>query len=258
LTIEWNVSLKSNIEQSRRRIMKSKFKATLTWFGHSAFKLESPSGKIILIDPWLENPKAPAGAKEIEKVDIILVSHGHSDHVGNTIEIAKRTNAKVFSIYELCLWLQSQGVATAMGFNKGGTVDIEGIKVTMTDAKHSADIDVDGKVVACGGEAAGFVIRLENGLSVYHAGDTSLFGDMQYVAKLHQPDVAILPIGDLYTMGPRDAALACELLKPKHIIGMHYGTFPPLTGTPQQLRKHLHTKLKKRMLELEPGKEVTL
>jgi len=128
----------------------------------------------------------------------------------------------------------------------------------MTDAKHSADIDVDGKVVACGGEAAGFVIRLENGYTMYHAGDTSLFGDMKFIGKLHQPDVAILPIGDLYTMGPREAAMACELIAPKTIIGMHYGTFPPLTGTPQALRKHLHTKFKKRVVELQIGEATPL
>ncbi len=236
----------------------SKEKVNITWLGHSAFKLESPSGKTVLIDPWLDNPKAPAGAKDISTVDLILITHGHSDHVGSAVEVAKRTNAKLISIYEVYLYLQSQGVTTAMGMNKGGTTDVDGIKVTMTDAKHSSDIDVDGKVVACGGEAAGYVIRFENGFTVYHAGDTSLFGDMKFIGKLHKPDVAIVPIGDLYTMGPREAAIACGLINPKQIIGMHYGTFPALTGTPQLLKKYLHTKLKKRVMELEPGKTVVL
>ncbi len=238
--------------------MEKKGQIIITWLGHSAFKLDSPSGKTILIDPWLENPKAPAGAKDIRKVDLILVTHGHSDHIGNAVEIAKRTNAKVVSIYEVSLHLQSLGVTNAMGMNKGGTIDIDGIKVTMTDAKHSSDIDVDGKVVACGGEAAGYVMRLESGFTIYHAGDTCLFGDMQLISKLYEPDVAILPIGDVYTMGPREAALACAWLKPKHIIGMHYGTFPVLTGTPEQLKKHLHTKMKSRVLVLEPGVAVTV
>ncbi len=236
----------------------SKGKVNITWLGHSAFKLESPSGKTVLIDPWLDNPKAPAGAKDISNVDLILITHGHSDHVGSAVEVAKRTNAKLISIYEVYLYLQSQGVTTAMGMNKGGTTDVDGIKVTMTDAKHSSDIDVDGKVVACGGEAAGYVIRFENGFTIYHAGDTSLFGDMKFIGKLYKPDVAIVPIGDLYTMGPREAAIACGLINPTQIIGMHYGTFPALTGTPQLLKKYLHTKLKKRVMELEPGKTVVL
>ena len=225
----------------------------ITWLGHSAFHLESPTGKNILIDPWLENPKAPAGSKDNVKADLILITHGHSDHVGNAIEIARRTNANVIAIFELYLYLQSQGVANAIGMNKGGTIDVDGIRISMVDAKHSCDIDVNGKVVAAGGEAAGFVIRFENGCTVYHAGDTSLFGDMKFIGKLHAHDVAILPIGDLYTMGPRAAAMACELIKPKTIIGMHYGTFPVLSGTPQLLRRFLHTKMKNKVAELTPG-----
>lgn len=230
----------------------------ITWLGHSAFKCESPSGRIILIDPWLENPKAPAGAKDIPHVDLILVTHGHSDHIGNAAEIAKRTNATVVSIFEVYLYLTSLGVTNAIGMNKGGTLDVAGIKVTMVDAKHSCDIDVNGKVVAPGGEAAGYVIQFENKLVLYHAGDTSLFGDMKLIGKLHKPDIAILPIGDLYTMGPREAAIACDLIKPKTIIGMHYGTFAALTGTPQMLRRHLHTKMKKRLVELAPGVSVSI
>lgn len=226
---------------------------SITWYGHSAFALTSPGGKVILIDPWLENPKAPADAKAISSVDVILVTHGHSDHVGNTVEIVRRTGAMVVCIYELALWLSGQGLEKVTGMNKGGTVEIDGISMTMVDARHSCDIDVDGKVVAAGGEAAGFVIQMENGYTIYHAGDTSLFGDMKFIGKLHEPDVAILPIGDLYTMGPREAAMACDLIKPRTIIGMHYGTFPPLTGTPQLLKKHLHTKMKNRVVELTPG-----
>ncbi len=229
----------------------------ITWYGHSAFKVETSAGKRILFDPWLDNPKAPPGIKENIDADIILVSHGHSDHLGNTIEIAKRTNARVIAIYELYLHLQSQGVASATGMNKGGSLRLDGISVSMVDARHSADIDADGKLVA-GGEAAGFVVEFEHGPTLYHAGDTSLFGDMRLIRTLYRPDIAFLPIGDLYTMGPRAAALACEMLKPKYIVGMHYGTFPALTGTPEQLRKHLPAVMRRRVLELKPGTPVSL
>ncbi|MBM2841862.1 MAG: beta-lactamase, partial [Bacteroidetes bacterium] len=217
----------------------------ITWLGHSAFKLVSSTRKIILIDPWLENPKAPAGLKDSINADIILVTHGHSDHIGNTIEIAKRTNAKVIAIYEVSVYLQSAGLSNVQGMSKGGTVKVDGIEVSMVDARHSSTIEVDGKMIH-GGEAAGFVVRLENGYRIYHAGDTALFMDMKLIGQLHRPHVAIVPVGDLYTMGPRDAAIACKWIKPKHIIGMHYGTFPALTGTLDELRYHLPMPLKSR------------
>lgn len=229
----------------------------ITWFGHSAFLFASPSGKTVLVDPWMENPKAPAGAKDVAPVDLILVTHGHSDHVGNTIEIAKRTKAKVLSIYEVFLYLQSQGVTTADGMNKGGTMNVDGTKITMVDAKHSSGIDVGGNVVP-GGEAAGYVIEFENGFKVYHAGDTCVFGDMRYIRQLYKPDLVILPIGDLYTMGPREASIAVQLLNPKHIIGMHYATFPVLTGTPAELKKNLPAPYRKKVHELTPGVPITL
>lgn len=232
-------------------------KLKLTWYGHSAFLLESPKGTTVLIDPWLENPKAPAGAKDMSRVDVILVSHGHADHLGNTIELAQKTNAQVISIYELYLYLQRKGVTNAQGMNKGGTMQVNGIKVTMTDARHSSDIDIGGDVFA-GGAAAGFVVQLENGYKVYHAGDTALFGDMKFIGQLYKPHVALLPIGDLYTMGPRQAAKASELINPKHIIGMHYGTFPVLTGTPSQLKKYLPAKMKNKVKELQPGITTTI
>ena len=229
----------------------------ITWYGHSAFLIKSPKGKRILIDPWLDNPKAPEGAKEITNIDLILITHGHSDHIGNTIEIAKRTGAKVISIFEVYLHIEAQGVTNAQGMNKGGTIDIDGIKVTMVDAKHSSGIDLDGKVIN-GGDAAGYIIEIENKFKIYHAGDTALFGDMKIIGEFYKPDVALLPIGGLYTMGPSEAAYACKLLKPKYIIGMHYGTFPVLTGSPEELNKLLPKDMKNRVIKLEPGKEITL
>ncbi len=227
----------------------------LTWFGHSAFLCESPQGTRMLIDPWLQNPKAPAGANEITDVHVIFVTHGHADHLGNTIEIAKRTGCPVFAIHELSLYLKSKGVENAQGLNKGGSVTFKDITATMTDAKHSAAIDAAEGVTA-GGEAAGFVFEFAQGPTLYHSGDTALFSDMKLIGDIYKPDIALLPIGGLYTMGPREAAKACMLLKPKVIIGMHYGTYDALAGTPAELKKLLPAAMKKRVKELEVGKAV--
>ena len=231
-------------------------KLEITWYGHSAFSLHAPGGKSVLIDPWMENPKAPPGAKEIHPVDLILVTHGHSDHVGNCIEIAKRTQAVVVSIHEIALFFQKHGIDKVQGMNKGGTVTIEGIRLTMVDAKHSSSLDL-GEAVIPGGEAAGFVVELENGFRVYHAGDTSVFGDMKIIADLYKPHLAILPIGGLFTMDPREAAYACGLLKPRFVVGMHYGTYPPLAGTPTELKKYVRAPMKKAVKELVPGQAVS-
>lgn len=236
---------------------KSKERLAITWFGHSAFLLKAPGGKAVLIDPWLDNPKAPAGAKDFAPADLILLTHGHSDHVGNTFDVARRTMAPVISIYEISLYLQQHGVTNSRGMNKGGTMEVDGIKVTMVDARHSSDLDVGGSVIP-GGDPAGFVVEFENGFRVYHAGDTSVFGDMKLVADLYKPQLAILPIGGLYTMDPREAAHACKLLKPRYVIGMHYGTFPVLTGSPTELKRLLPAAMKKSVLELEPGQSMTL
>lgn len=227
-------------------------KLTVTWFGHSAFRIESPHSPTVLIDPWLDNPKAPPGAATSVTANVILVTHGHGDHIGNTVDIARRTGARVVAIHELSHYLKSHGVATAMGMNKGGTVSIDGLRVTMVDAKHSGDIDV-GATLVPGGEAAGFVVKFANGFTIYHAGDTAVFGDMKLIAQMYRPDLAFLPIGGLYTMDPHGAALACKMLKVRQMIGMHYGTFPALTGTPDEVRKHLPPSLRSRVIELEPG-----
>jgi L-ascorbate metabolism protein UlaG (beta-lactamase superfamily) len=234
-----------------------KEKLNVTWFGHSAFLLRAPGGKTVLIDPWLDNPKAPPEAKAVTPVGLILITHAHSDHIGNAVEVARRTGAKVISIHEISLYLQQQGVAESQGMNKGGTMRVDGIRVTMVDARHSSAVD-GGGVVVPGGEAAGFVVNFENGFRVYHAGDTAVFGDMKIIADLYKPDLAILPIGGLYTMGPVEAAYACRLLKPKYVIGMHYGTFPALSGTPEELRKELPASMKRIVLKLDPGAPLSI
>ena len=211
----------------------------ITWLGHSAFRLRTPGGKEILLDPWYTgNPSFPESAKP-KSADLILLSHGHSDHITDAASMAKATGATVIGIWEVTSWLGSKGVKNLEPMNKGGTITTKGLRITMTDARHSSSVDDNGIVYL--GEPAGFVVKLENGQTFYYAGDTSLFGDMKLIGELYQPDIAFLPIGDRFTMGPDTAAMAARWLGVKQVVPMHYGTFPLLTGTPGQLEKHLAT-----------------
>jgi L-ascorbate metabolism protein UlaG (beta-lactamase superfamily) len=213
----------------------------LTWLGHATFLLETPGKKRVLIDPWITgNPATPEAQRDPGDLDLILLSHGHSDHTGDVIRLAKEKHPSgVLAMVELAGWLGSQGVEKAVGFNKGGSYQAEGITVTLTDAHHSSSMEgPDGSIVYTG-EPAGLIITLENGYRIYFAGDTCVFGDMALIGELYEPDLAMLPIGDFFTMGPREAAKAVELLGVKRVLGMHYGTFPALSGTPQGLRDEL-------------------
>jgi L-ascorbate metabolism protein UlaG (beta-lactamase superfamily) len=232
-----------------------KHHVTLTWFGHSAFLVESTSGTRVLIDPWLENPNAPKDAASIDNIKLILVTHGHSDHLGNTVELAHRTGADIVAIFEVGTHLEALGLPRVHGINIGGSTTLHGITVTMVEARHSASIKHNGTVIP-GGLAAGYVLRLENGYRLYHAGDTGLFSDMKLIGQKHLPHVVMLPIGGYYTMGPKDAAVACKWLRAKHIVGMHYGTFPELTGSPEELIKYLPMPMKSRVKILTPGTSV--
>ena len=209
----------------------------LTWLGHATFRLQTPEGKTVLIDPWvMGNPMCPASEKDVKKVDVMLCSHGHGDHIGDAVEIAKRHKPSVIGIPELCGWLEKKGVQRTAKMNKGGTQTAGDIKVTMVHADHSCGIQ-DGDQLVYGGEACGYVIEFSNSVKIYHAGDTNVFGDMRIIRELYAPDIVMIPIGDHFTMGPREAAYACKLLKPKAVIPMHFGTFPVLTGTPSELQK---------------------
>jgi L-ascorbate metabolism protein UlaG (beta-lactamase superfamily) len=221
----------------------------ITWLGHSAFQLRTPGGKTLLLDPWYSgNPKFPG--QKPTAADLILCSHGHSDHITDAAAMAKATGATVVGIFELVSWLGAKGVQHLEPMNKGGTITVQGLRITMTEALHSSSFDENGTIYL--GEPAGFVIRLENGQTIYFAGDTALFSDMKLLGELYAPDIAFLPIGDRFTMGPDTAATAAKWLGVKQVVPMHWGTFPLLTGTPAQLKEHLAgTGIE--ILELEPG-----
>jgi L-ascorbate metabolism protein UlaG (beta-lactamase superfamily) len=226
---------------------------TLTWLGHSSFRFDTPGGKRIYVDPFLNgNPKCPESELEPERIDVIALTHGHGDHVGDTVALAQKHGCTVVAPVELAWWLQGkQGLENVLDPNKGGTVEVKGVKFTLTDAKHSSSNDA-GEYM---GEPCGIVTEVENGTKLYFAGDTCVFGDMQLIARLYAPDVAVLPIGDHYTMGPREAAVALELLGVERCVPCHHGTFPALTGTPQALKK-LAPDVE--IDEIEPGDSVTV
>ena len=212
---------------------------SFTWLGHAAVEIRTPGGKTVLLDPWLGNPKSPKPASAVDRCDVLLVTHGHGDHLGDAISLAARLRPAWPCIHEMSLWLARRlpgGSDQLIGMNKGGTVDVAGLRVSMTGAAHSAgDWNAEAETTLYLGEPAGFVIEMENGYRVYHAGDTDVFGDMALIRERYAPDLAMLPIGGHYTMDPAGAAIAVELLGVHDVLPIHWGTFPALAGTPDAL-----------------------
>ncbi len=235
--------------------MAKQFTGKITWLGHAAFLIESPRGSRIAIDPWIgNNPKFPKGF-EYGRLDVIVATHGHFDHFGDDgIALAKKSGATVVGIFELALHCGASGVEKVSGMNKGGSQTVAGVQFRMVQAVHSAGTSGAGKEANFPGDPCGFVMIFEDRFRLYHAGDTNVFADMALIGELYEPDVALLPIGDFYTMGPREAAKACELLHVARVIPMHWGTFPVLPGTPAQLGEELKKRrLATEVIELAPG-----
>jgi L-ascorbate metabolism protein UlaG (beta-lactamase superfamily) len=227
-------------------------KLAITWYGHSTFVITTPGGKRIVTDPFLEhNPVCPPNMKKITAADLILVSHGHSDHTSDVAAVSRATKAPIVAVYELALWLERKGLTNVQGMGIGGTVTAADLDVSMVPAVHTSSV-VENETTVYLGQPVGFVVRMEDEQSFYFAGDTDVFGDMRLIAERYSPKIAFLPIGDHFTMGPEGAAMASRLLGVRQIVPMHYGTFPVLTGTPAQLRK-LVDPHGVDVLELKPG-----
>jgi L-ascorbate metabolism protein UlaG (beta-lactamase superfamily) len=235
---------------------------TITWLGHATFHIVTPGGAKILIDAWVDtNPACPDTWKQrvhAEGIDAIFVTHGHFDHIADLIALAGATGATIVGQFDVTGWLASKGIPEdrLLGFNKGGTVEIAGVRATMTHATHSSTFNDSGVIVPMGAEA-GYVLRMANGFTIYHTGDTAVTADMQIIGDLYRPDLAILPIGDHFTMDPRQAAYALKLIRPKYAIPEHYATFPLLSGTPAALREHMNEfGVDAEVIALAPGESI--
>ena len=214
---------------------------SITWLGHATVLITTPKGTNILIDPFIEhNPKYPKGYKLPDKIDLLLLTHGHMDHIADALPVAKKHGAVAIGMVEIIDWLQSKGLKQdqGIGMNIGGSHKHADVTVSLTEARHSSSI-TDGDKVIYAGVPSGLIVAIDNGPTLYHAGDTSVFSDMKLIGELYHPDLAMLPIGDHYTMGPRLAAVAAKYLGAKTVLPIHFGTFPPLIGTPAQLEKEL-------------------
>jgi L-ascorbate metabolism protein UlaG (beta-lactamase superfamily) len=225
----------------------------ITWLGHATVLVQTPKGTNILIDPFIaQNPKYPTGYVLPDKIDYILLSHGHGDHISDAVPVAKKHGSTVVAIFELASYIADKGISSTLGMNLGGTAQLKDVAATMVESTHSAGAQ-DEKGTHYVGVATGFVLSIADGPVLYHAGDTNVFGDMKLIAELYRPELAMLPIGGFYTMGPKEAALAVRYLKTKMVLPIHFGTFPPLTGTPEELATLIEDK-DVQVIRCSPGK----
>lgn len=233
-------------------------KTRFTWYGHATVRIDLAGGEVVLIDPWMEgNPSSPTPASALDRVDAILVTHAHGDHMGDVEKLAKKHDATVVCMYDLGEWFASRGVAKVKGMNLGGSQTLFGARVTQVRADHSSGFLHEGRSVY-GGTASGYVVRLADGFTFYHSGDTALFSDMRLLGELYQPRLAFLPIGDLYTMDPEQAAHAAKLVGCRWLVPIHWGTFDALRGKPAELREHLAAiGATTEVVELAPGASFT-
>ena len=231
----------------------------ITWLGHSTVLVQSAAGTNILIDPYIaQNPRYPKDFVLPARIDYVLLTHGHGDHIADVVPVAAKHGSTVVAIYELASYVAAKGVESTIGMNLGGTVQLNDVAATMVEAKHSSGAQ-DDRGTHYVGVAAGFVLTIADGPVLYHAGDTAVFSDMQIIHDLYRPDIAVLPVGDHFTMGIREAEYACNLLKPRVVVPMHFGTFPMLTGNPHDLSP-IARKQNFELWEMQPGvrREVSL
>ncbi len=233
--------------------MKGTLGVSITWLGHATVLYRSEKGRAVLVDAWVDaNPACPPAAKDLKSLDLLLITHGHFDHFDDCLALARKYKPDVVCNFEIAQYLGLRGVEKVHGINKGGTVELHGIKITMVHAVHSSSIR-EGDSFFPGGEACGFILEFENGTRVYHAGDTAVHSDMKLIGEIYQPRIAALPIGDLFTMSPVEASVAARMIGARTVVPIHHSTFPALTGTPAALRERLRDRSDIEVLELKPG-----
>lgn len=234
--------------------MSSEDRPKFTWLGHATVRCDLPDGRVVLVDPWVGgNPACPEAAKQFERIDAVLITHAHFDHMGDAVELCRRFSPLVVANYEICAWLGKHGVESCSGMNLGGSQEVLGLRVTMVRADHSSGFVEEG-VPVYGGLACGYVVRMHGGFTFYLAGDTALFSDMELIGELYRPELGFLPIGDHFTMDPAQAARACRYLGLRRVVPVHWGTFPLLRGKPLHLRESLSSfGATCEVVELAPG-----